>query len=130
MSSRAPKQVVDDGRQIAAGRLYAVAIGAGAALWMVTALAGDRREAWDSPLYWSVTYPLCIALAAVLGYAEPTRPWRWALALMLVQPVVMALTSGSDFGLLPLGLIMFGVLALPPVLAARIGAWLRSRTKR
>jgi hypothetical protein len=39
----------------------------------------------------------------------------------------MVLTSGSDFSLLPLGLIMFAVLAVPPLLGARLGAWLRLR---
>jgi len=44
-----------------------------------------------------------------------------------VQPVVMVFTSGGDFGLLPLGLILFGVLAVPPVLVARLAASLRLR---
>jgi hypothetical protein len=107
---------------------YCVALAGGASLWLGTMAASGRREAWDSPLYWSAAYPLCIALAALLAYAAAERPWRWALAVMLVQPVVMVLTSGGDFGLLPLGLILFAILALPPVLAARLGAWLRLRT--
>ena len=106
---------------------YCVALAGGAALWLGTMAASGRREAWDSPLYWSAAYPLCIALAAALAYAAPERPWRWALAVMLVQPVVMVLTSGRDFGLLPLGLILFGVLAVPPVLVARLVASLRPR---
>jgi hypothetical protein len=119
--------VADRGRPIGAAQLYALALGAGAAAWLITALLGGRGEAWDSPLYWSAAYPLCIALAGVLGYVQPVRPWRWALAMMLVQPVVMIFTSDSSFGLLPLGLILFGVLALPPMLSARAGAWLRLR---
>jgi len=89
--------------------------------------ASGRREAWDSPLYWSAAYPLCIALAALLAYAAPERPWRWAFAVMLVQPVVMVLTSGGDFGLLPLGLFLFAILALPPIVAARLCSSLRLR---
>ena len=108
--------------------LYCAALGGGALLWLGTMALSGRREAWDSALYWSAAYPLCIALAALLGYVAPERPWRWALAVMLVQPVVMVLMSGGDFGLLPLGLIMFAILALPAVLAARLGAWLRLRT--
>jgi hypothetical protein len=46
---------------------------------------------------------------------------------MLVQPVVMILTSGGSFSLLPLGVIMFGILALPAILVARLSAWLRLR---
>lgn len=100
-------------------RLYYVALGGGALLWLGTALLSGRREAWDSPLYWSITYPLCLLLAGVLSYSEPVRPWRWALAVMLVQPVVMLLTSGGSFSLLPLGLFLFAILALPPIAVAR-----------
>ena len=108
---------------------YVFALAGGALLWIGTMAVSGRNEAWDSPLYWSLAYPACMALAGWLAYQEPMRPWRWALAVMLVQPVVMVLTSGSSFGLLPLGLILFGILALPPMLAAQLGAWLRRRSQ-
>lgn len=108
-------------------RAYSIAIAGGAALWLATMAVSGRNEAWDSPLYWSIAYPACIALAGALAYFVPVDPWRWAFAVMLVQPVVMVLTSGASFGLLPLGLIMFAVLALPPLLATSIGAGLRRR---
>jgi hypothetical protein len=101
---------------------YYVALAGGALLWLGTMVVSGRNEAWDSPLYWSAAYPLCIALSALLAYAAPERPARWALAVMLVQPVVMVLTSGGGFGLLPLGLILFAILSLPAVLAARLAA--------
>jgi hypothetical protein len=85
-----------------------------------------RREAWDSSLYWGVAYPLSIALAAVLGYRVPDRPWRWGLAVMLAQAVALA-ASGSDFGLLPLGLVLFAVLSLPAIALARAAARIRLR---
>jgi hypothetical protein len=106
---------------------YVIALAGGALLWTGTMATSGRNEAWDSPLYWSLAYPACIGLTGWLAYQEPIRPWRWALAVMLVQPVVLVLTSGGSFGLLPLGLVLFGVLALPPVLAALLGAWLRRR---
>lgn len=108
-------------------RLYYAALGGGALLWLGTAVFSGRREAWDSPLYWSITYPLCLLLAGLLAYVEPVRPWRWALAVMLVQPIAMLLTSGSSLSLLPLGLIMFAILALPPIAIAGLVARLRLR---
>ncbi|MBN1239315.1 MAG: hypothetical protein JXB36_12500 [Gammaproteobacteria bacterium] len=107
--------------------LYLIALGGGALLWLGTMAVTGSREAWDAPLYWRVTYPLCIALAAFLAYVEPSRSWRWAFAVMLVQPVVMLLTSGSSFGLLPIGLVLFAILAVPPIIAARIATWFRLR---
>jgi hypothetical protein len=104
------------------------ALVAGASLWLVTAALSGRREAWDSPLYWSVTYPVCIALAALFAYLAPEKPARWAFAVMLVQPIAMIFGSGGDFGLLPLGLILFAILALPAFAAAKIAASIRMRS--
>jgi hypothetical protein len=108
---------------------YAVAIVSGAALWIATSAMSGRREAWDSPLYWTVAYPIAVAIAAALGYLAPERPWRWALTLMLVQALTLAI-SASSFGLLPLGLMMFGLLALIPVGAAVSAATIRKRRSR
>lgn len=105
---------------------YAAAIAAGALLWLLTAAASGRREAWDSGLYWTAAYPLSIAVAGVLGYTHPERAWRWGLAVMLTQAVVLVLTAGG-FGLLPLGLILFALLALPAIAVARAAARLRVR---
>ena len=107
---------------------YATAVVGGALLWIATAKMSGRIEAWDSSLYWMVAYPLSIALAGALGYSVPRRPWRWGLAVMLVQAVVLTLTTAS-FILLPLGLTMFAVLALPPMGAALVMAAIRRRRR-
>lgn len=90
-------------------------------MWVVTTVVSGRNEAWDSPLYWAVAYPLALASSFSLGYFAPERPWRWALTLMLVQPVVMVLMTGGG-SMLPLGLALFAILALPGVWLARLGA--------
>jgi hypothetical protein len=105
---------------------YAVAIVGGAILWLGVTLISGKREAWDSSLYWAAAYPLAIVLAGGLGYWFPERPWRWGLTVMLVQAVVLVLAS-SSFGLLPLGLILFSVLAIPPIGLAQLAAKMRRR---
>lgn len=105
---------------------YTVAIVGGVLLWMVTAALSDRIEAWDAPLYWKTAYPLGLAVAGVLGYLVPRKPWRWGLALMLAQGV-MPVFGGAGLGLFPLALIMMSVLAVPPMLAALLGSRLRRR---
>lgn len=110
----------------AASFAYVIAIAGGAILWLATAAISGRTEAWDSPSYWAVTYPLAILLAGYLGYKSPEKPWRWGLTVMCVQAVVLVI-SGSSYGLLPLGLILFGVLALPAIGLAQITARLRLR---
>ena len=98
----------------------------GCVLWVGTSLVSGRTEAWDSSLYWTVSYPLALVLAGILAYLVPDRPWRWSLAVMLVQPLILAVTA-SSFGLLPLGLLMFAVLAVPAVMVASIAAGIRRR---
>lgn len=103
-------------------RAYAFAVGGGALLWVAAMMASGRREAWDSGLYWVGAYPLSILLAAWLGHEFPRMAWRWGLAIMLAQAVTLAVTA-LDFSMLPFGLIVFSVLALPLIGAAVVGAW-------
>jgi hypothetical protein len=107
---------------------YAAAIGGGLILWFATAGVSGKAEAWDSSLYWAATYPLTIALAGYLGYRSPQRPWRWGLVVMLAQAVALVV-SGSDFSLLPLGLVLFSVLALPAIGLAQLMAKFRLRSE-
>jgi len=98
-----------------------IAAAAGVLLWTGTTMLTGRREAWDAALYWALAYPAGIVVSAILGFLATERPWRWGAAVMLAQAVALAVLA-RDFSLLPLGLILFGVLAVPPMLAARFGA--------
>ena len=100
----------------------AIALLLGAALWTAASLASGRREAWDAPVYWALAYPAALVASAVLGYFFPVRTWRWPLALFAGQFIAMVIRSDELGGLWPLGLVMFGVLALPAFVAARIAA--------
>ena len=82
-------------------------------------MLSGRREAWDSGLYWTLAYPLGLVIAGVLAHLGPERSWRWGLALMWAQAATLTLTA-ADFSLLPLGLILFGVLAVPPMIVAMV----------
>jgi hypothetical protein len=106
-------------------RTLYIALAGGAALWIATMAATGRSEAWDAPLYWDVTYPLCIALAALLGYLTPVRAWRWGFAIIMIQLPVVMFTSGNSWNLLPLGIAAFLLMSLPPVAAAVAAARLR-----
>ena len=96
------------------------------AAWVLPWLLLGRREAWDHSSYFMVSIPLMSAAAAYAGYRAKTRPWRWPLTLIAAQAAVALVLSG--FGnLLPLGLIVLAVLALPMMIAAAAGAWLGRR---
>jgi len=100
---------------------------AGAGLWLALAAVGGRVEAWDSPLYFPVGLPLAVVAAAVLGALAPRRAWRWGGWLMAGQGTALLVSAGPG-SLLPLGLVLFALLALPCMAGALVGAWLRRRS--
>ena len=107
------------GRTFGAAALAAVA---GALLWLASAAAAGRREAWDAPFYWMIGFPLSLAVCAWIGYRHPDRPWRWALLLFQAQFVAMCVRNGQIGGLAPLGMLLFALLSLPGIAAAQIAA--------
>ena len=50
--------------------------------------------------------------------------------LPMVGQFVWMLISQGPGNLLPLGVIVFGVLSIPPIIAARIGAFFATRTAK
>jgi hypothetical protein len=102
-----------------------LAAAAGATLWYGASILAGVREAWDAASYWSVVYPLALAACIALGYGFPRGHWRWPTVLFAAQFVAMWIRNGELGALWPLGLALFGVLALPGLAASRLGAWLR-----
>jgi hypothetical protein len=64
-------------------------------------------------------------MSATLGFVEADRPWRWGIAPLVGQFSWMLFTQGPG-NLLPLGLVVFGVLSVPSIMTARIGAFFGS----
>jgi hypothetical protein len=108
----------------------AIAVVAGVLSWDLVRLIGDRREAWDDPKYWLIGYPLMLATAFLLGLGFPERPWRWALVIVGAQAawaIFLDMAADGVPSLLPLGIATFALLALPLLLSAYAGQWLRGR---
>jgi hypothetical protein len=109
--------------------LYLIAAASGVVTWVLVSAITGRTEAWDSGLYFSVGMPVVCIVALVLGFLEPQRAWRWGAVPLLAQFLWMLLTQGPG-NLLPLGIIVFGVLSVPSIVAARIGAFVANRRAR
>jgi len=103
-----------------------IAVLSGVLVWIVVSAVSGRNEAWDSSWYFLAGYPVICAVSLALGYFAPERSWRWGLAPFVGQFVWLLLTQGPG-NLLPLGIIVFGVISLPAVIAARIGAYVGNR---
>ena len=107
--------------------LHLAALLGGGLIWAFVAQAAGKREAWDSPLYFTVAIPATCALAMALAFLAPAKPWRWGLLPMAGQFLWMLLTQGAG-NLLPLGVIVFGVFSIPSIIAACIVASIRTRS--
>jgi hypothetical protein len=108
---------------------YLIAATSGVVTWVMVSAVSGRAEAWDSSLYFSVGMPVVCLVSLVLGFLEPTRAWRWGVVPLVGQFLWMLLTQGPG-NLLPLGIVVFGVLSVPSIVAARIGAFVASRRTR
>lgn len=106
--------------------LYIVAAVSGILVWGLVSLGTGRREAWDSEVYFQIGLPALCIVSAVLGYLEPDRPWRWGAVPLAAQAGWMFATQGIG-NLWPLGLIVSGLFAVPPMLTARLGAFVRTK---
>ena len=106
--------------------LYGAALFAGVLVWMLVIAVSGRREAWDSDLYFTLGIPALCLVAGMFGFYGPDRPWRWGLIPMAGQALCMLGMQGIG-NLFPLGLIAFGIFAIPLILMARLGASLSRR---
>jgi peptidoglycan/LPS O-acetylase OafA/YrhL len=98
---------------------------AGAIGWLALATSSGR-EAWDVPQYFTVLVPAAVVVSGLLGFLVPRRAWRWGLGLFAGQATV-AFALDPTGGLLPLGLLVFGFLSIPAVIAAALGAFVSRR---
>jgi hypothetical protein len=105
---------------------FAVSAATGLAYWAAVVAMLGRREPWDGPGYWTLAYPVALALSAVLALAFPKGGWRWALVVMLSQMVVMA-AGGAGLSMAPLGVALLAILALPGVGLGLVIERLRNR---
>jgi peptidoglycan/LPS O-acetylase OafA/YrhL len=106
-----------------------IAAVAGMVLWISASFISGKKEAWDANVYWTVAYPVAILLSGLLGLFYPKGSWRWPVALFVFQFVGMVVRSGELGNLWPLGLLLFVVLSIPGILAAKGATWLRARLK-
>jgi hypothetical protein len=95
-------------------------LGVGAATWIVVAVAGGRREAWDSELYFLLVMPVIALTAGIVSYRVPVRTWRWAMFPFAAQALVMVAQEPLG-NMLPLGLILFFIFGALCLIPARIG---------
>lgn len=112
----------------AAGRdrlLFALAILVGAVAWFGVALVDARREAWDSPLFWSFALPAAYGACLVLGFFGSRQAWRWPALVLGSLFACAAVSAGGTLDLWPLTLGLMGLMAAVGLLPTYVGVGLR-----
>lgn len=107
---------------------FVISAVAGFAVCFGVASLTGRREAWDSPLYFSAGIPVMCLLVFIISYLSPEKPWRWTLGMAAGQSLAMAVAGGS-LGLWPLALIAMTILSVPQLLCGFLAGKLAQRTK-
>lgn len=108
----------------------AIALVAGVVLWLAASLITGQREPWDSSAYWWLIYPASITACGYLGYRYPERPVRSSIVLFAGQFLGMVLRNGEIGNLWLLGMLLFAIIAIPGMLAARIAARVARKVTR
>ncbi len=102
----------------------AVAFGIGITVWVVSAYVSNWSDPQSAVFYWKISYPILIIFSGILGIIFPDRPWRWALYLIAAQLVMGILSVKGGLNLLPIGIVIHAIIALPCVLLSYGGGWL------
>jgi hypothetical protein len=106
----------------------AAALAGGLAAWIALQLLSGRREAWDSPLYATLLWPLTVLGAAWLGARHGRSATLWLAAWVVGQSLGLLLANGlDDLFLWPVGLALLSLAHLPAWLLARHMARRRER---
>src|ERR1043165_2053189 len=92
-------------------KAYAVNFIAGFAVCFAVSIISGRKEAWDSPLYFSVGIPLMMAVSFYISSVHSQKVWRWAIAMAFGQSIAMCL-SGHSLSLWPLSMIAMTVCSI------------------
>ena len=90
----------------------------------IHALSG-RGEAWDSPEFWTIGFPVALAVSAAIGFLARRRDWLWTFAIVPAQVTAMTVSSGEIGSLWPLAAALSAVLSAPFVGAAFIASRFR-----
>jgi hypothetical protein len=82
----------------------AVSGAVGVAVGIIISQVGQRREAWDSPYYWTFGVPALIAGALVSGFFARRNRLAIGYAPFLGQLITMVIRTGVG-SMLPLGIV-------------------------
>lgn len=96
--------------------------------WMLVCWVTGVKEPWDAHAYGRLWYPVSLFLAGVGGVILNSRAWMAGVIVTLAQFPSMLMHSATG-PLLPAGLIILCVLAIPAVAISALSGWIAARVR-
>jgi hypothetical protein len=94
------------------------------AIWFTMRDLTGTYDPQSHPGYVNYAYPSMIVSSLVLGYFFPHHGWLLGFYMIAVQLVLGLLLLAGDYNVLPMGVILHFILALPCMVSAWFGSWL------
>jgi len=129
-AKRGPESGLDGAWMNREERLYLAASLCGAGIWALVALVSGVKQAWTSGLYFSAGLPGVCLLSMGFAFLEPAQPARWGLLPMIGQLAGSIVSVSPGNNLLPMIMVVFGVLSIPPIAAAGIAAFIAGNMRK
>ena len=105
-----------------------VTIVVSAAIWFIMRDLTGRYDPQTHPGYLLYAYPFMIVSSIVLGYFFPYHGWLLGFFMIGVQLVLGVFLLAHDLNMLPPGVILHLVLAIPCMASAWFGSWLARKS--
>lgn len=99
-------------------------------IWGFFWLMSTFQSPEDNIYYWKIGYPILILVSGIAGYRAPLRPWRWSIYIIAIQFFLGMTTAKGGFNLLPIGILVYLLIALPCIAAGYTGAFINRRRKK
>ena len=117
---------------------FVIAAILGLASFIIPVTLNSKIKYYDSPLFplirtgiegFSFFAMSCLVInGIILGFLNSRCPWRWGLATMAFFPILAIIEMIADpysHNLWPIEFVVYGILSIPAVLGAIIGAFIK-----
>lgn len=95
----------------------------GAAIYYCVKMASELIEP-QGPAIFYVWLSGTLITPLVFGFFYPKRAWRWGIFVLVGQITFIVMTEKGDLNQLPIGIILYVVLAIPMLLSGTVGGFL------
>lgn len=96
----------------------------GTAIWVIFWLSAGKTDPQSTLPYWKIGYPLLIVASCVLGGVFHEHPWKWGTVIILSQVILGIFVLSGDLNILPIGLAVHVVIAIPLILGSYLWRWI------